>query len=266
MTDVKLIFERVLDAPAPPLTTAAQTLGAARRSMRRRRAGAAAASALGAFAVTVIVAAPMALHGSARQQVTPGATPSAIASVDLSPTAEPTVTAPIPFEQTVLSVLLASIPAGYILPAAGTVSFNGSLNQVQGTQLNRNLDGTVEYIASTDVYRGDQASSVSVHVIVGPGAMPVVADPCSVPGPMHQGLDEGCQVVTSSGGLPVRLSYSTTVPGRVYRAAVAYPGVTVYTQEAPFGGMLQQAPMDPPVFGPTGLPELAANPGFRPTG
>lgn len=264
MTDIKLLFERVLETTAPPLTPAEQTLGAARRSVARRRAGGVAASALAACAVAAIVATPLALHSTAAPQVTAGDTPSVTPSVELSPTAEPTVPPATPFEQTLLSVLLANIPAGYTLPGAAVVYFDGSMNRVQGTQVNPDADGTVEYIASTDFYRGDEASSISVHVIVGPRAMPVVADLCSVAGPMHQGVDDGCQDITTSAGVPVRLSYSDKIPGRVYYAAVAYPGVTVYTQEAPFGGMLQQAPMVPPAFGPTGLAELAANPGFRP--
>jgi hypothetical protein len=223
-----------------------------------------AASALAACAVAAIVATPLALHGSAAPRVTAGQTPPVTPSADVSPTAEPTVPPTTPFEQTMLSVLLANIPAGYTLPTAATVFFNGSMNQVQGTQVNPDTDGTVEYIASTDIYRGGEASSVSVHVIVGPRAMPVATDPCTVEGPRHQGVEEGCQAITTSGGVTVRLAYSDKIPGRVYYAAVAYPGVTVYTQDAPFGGMLGQTPMDPPVFGPTGLAELAANPDFRP--
>jgi len=261
MTDVKLIFEQVLEAPAPPLTPAAQTLGAARRSVVRRRAVAATGSAFAAFAVAAIVATPLALHGHGAPPTTAGSAGPAPTSA-LSPTAAPTTATP--FDETMLSVLLASIPSGYTLPSAPTVFFNGSTVAVQVTQLNTDLDGTVEYIASTDVYRGDAASSVAVHVIVGPRAMPIGPDLCSLPGPMHQGDDLGCEVVFSSGGVPVRLSYDDKIPGRVYYAAVAYPGVTVYTQEGPFGGMLGQAPMDPPVFGSTGLVELAANPGFRP--
>ncbi len=279
MTDVKQIFQRVLDTPAPPLTPAVTTLAVARRARQRRRTLTIAASCgAAAIAVAAVLAGPVMLRSNAGGVVdvgdpSIGPTVNPTVATQPPPTTDPTPTGTATASpddqaaqhaQAMLDLLIASLPSGYTVPETDTATCPGGPCQLRFAEASP-LDGGMYYLAGTDVYRGDAGSVVSLDVYVGTSELlPVLDHPCDGPAVRHQSSDEGCQEITTSTGAVARVSYAPKTAGRIYYASVAYPGITVVAREAPLGGMLQLSVMDPPVFDPQGLAELAALPELLP--
>ena len=167
-----------------------------------------------------------------------------------------------------LRVLVSRVPSGYTTPETeiidGVVDGKPVQIMVKLVQVFRTRDGSVSYHASTDVYRGEQGGNLSVNAVAGPGASPVTDDPCATLGQPHQGVDEGCHVVTASNGLKVRLSSSARGGSRIYHAEVAYQDVTVFAGQTLLGGVALKEPLPGPFLSERDFAELVALPAFKP--
>lgn len=214
-----------------------------------------------AAALTVIGQPPSPATSDAAAEPTPGPpsrTPFVVPSYDrpLSPQEH---------ARMMLGILLASVPPDLMLPdspvAARTVDGRVEPVAVQGTSVDT-VPGGTRYTAHTEVYRsgpyGVGTAVISISALVGPGAMPVVGDPCGIPGPPEPDTDIACRVVTTESGARVRVA--STYGWRYISAAVAYPGLTVFAIEEPAPG----PPFDEPVLSPQALAELVATPALRP--
>lgn len=192
--------------------------------------------------------------------VAPSRTPFVVPTYDRPLTPEEHV-------QVMLGILLASIPPSFTLPDAPVVerSVRGRVEQVevQGTHIDA-VAGATLYTASTEAYRdgpyGVGASTISLSVLVGAGAMPVVDHPCGIPGPPQPDTDIACSVVTTASGTRVR--YASTSGWFFVSAAVAYPGVTVFAIQTPADGVRGT---DEPILSRQAIAELVATPALKPS-
>ncbi len=122
MTDVRDLFDQLLDAPAPAMRPAGDVLAAARRSAaRRRRAGIASAGLLTAAAVAAgAFVVPTLTGGGAAPAAAPQAPPfSAAASIAPSAAAErpaPRARAAAVHGRVLTTRLRAAVPPGYATP------------------------------------------------------------------------------------------------------------------------------------------------------
>jgi hypothetical protein len=288
-TEMKDLFQRVLEDPGPPLAGTDRVLGAARRTARRRRAGTAVAcSALAAVAVAGAAVGVPALAGA----LTP-AGHHAAGSGGTSPTGSasgatnsgPPTGGPSPSHSDVahesipatpqgkadrmLAALLAAVPAGYTTPTTDTASdANGQRYEVRGTQVmptsqtGENNGKGWHLDASTDVYRGDQAGAVAVTVTDNDQPVPD-GDVCQLQ-IQHQGSGEqSCQTVMVS-GTRVRVSVRDLGQyGKIWYATVFTDGWTTQVQEGQNGLRPGSALLATLPYTPQQLAQLAMNPAFQ---
>jgi hypothetical protein len=282
-TEMKDLFQRVLDDPGPPLAGTDRVLGAARRTARRRRAGTAVAcSALAAVAVAGAAVGVPALagaltptgHHAAGSGGTSGTTNSAPPTGGPSPdqsdvASQSTPATPQGKADRMLAALLAAVPAGYTTPTTDTASdANGQQYEVRGTQVmptsqtGENNGKGWHLNASTDVYRGDQAGAVAVTVTDNDQPVPD-GDVCQLQ-IQHQGSGEqSCQTVMVS-GTRVRVSVRDLGQyGKIWYATVFTDGWTTQVQEGQNGLRPGSALLATLPYTPQQLAQLAMNPAFQ---
>ena len=213
-----------------------------------------------AAALTVIGQPPAPASTNDVAVSTPSRTPFVVPTYDRRLTPEE-------HAQVMLGILLASIPPRFTLPDSPVVTrtVDGRVEQVevQGTDIEA-VEGGTQYTASTEVYLdgpyGVGTGTITLSVLVGAGAMPVVEDPCSIPGPPQPDTDIECRVVTTESGARVRVA--STYGWRFISAAIAYPGVTVFAIHEPSGTV---RPSTEPALANRALAELVATPALKPS-
>ena len=259
MNDVKDLFSRVLDADTPrPVATRAEMLAVAHRAAARRRARhLTAVCASVALVVAAATAAPQWL-GRDDGGLTTGDRPSATAAPNRS--APPPRLASEQHAASMLNTLLRHVPAGYTTPTAPIVTDDEGVEyQLQGTSVEVSEQ---QILATTDVYRGTKAGSLSARVTLGPGATPR-GDLCVTGEISHQGTEAGCRVITATNGLPVRFSWRSDSTGRVEYAARFHPGGYVLVHQLRYGLKPGSTPLGR-VLTEQALADAAADPAFWP--
>jgi hypothetical protein len=289
MTDIKEVFARVLDAPAPPMTAGEDLLAAASAAASRRRTvrgGAVALAAASAVALAV-TAAPAVLGGTDPGPANP---PPATATpkpptpkppTPIPPTPDATGT-PTPFPpaapgrlptpagtgkgcagsappagslaceilagpeferaRRLGAALRAAVPAGYEVPP-GSPSFGAT----------RHPNGETTRNAGVTVRRGrDQGYLVVIFAAGGSTGGGSAGDLCARPIDLPQ---SDCRVLTTGGGVRIRLSTVGQGSSLYYAAVRYYRDATVEVTHGATGG---------PMLSAGQLAELAARPEFGP--
>ena len=259
MNDVKDLFSRVLDADIPrPVATRDDMLAVAHRAAARRRTRhLTTAVASVALAVAAATAGPHWL-GRNNDGLTTGDHPNVTASPS-RPAPTPRL-APEQHATAMLKVLLAHVPRGFTTPSAPTITDDeGIEHQVQGTHVEVPAK---QILATTDVYSGKKAGSLSAIVTVGQGAAPT-GDLCATASISHQGTETGCSTITATNGVPIRFSWRLLSTGRLEYAARYYPGGYVLIQQMTYGLKPASTPLGL-IMSERALADVAADPAFFP--
>jgi len=277
MSEAKEIFQRLLDTPQPPLRDGGEVLAHAARSAQRRQTRLAVATGLAVVAVLLPLVGVV--SDSGHVDTTNSATP--VLTPTISPTTgEPTTAAAVPTNtwpqdfallDRMQATLLKHIPAGYDVPSTDTakgVNWNGETISYhpRGAQIRSMPDGSDAYTAFTELYLDGLVATLEVDTIVnGKSRLPMLADPCSAAGVAHQGLDTGCQTITTVGGLVARCTYRPAGDGNLYYASIAFADATVFVTQKFGSEELGPIPSSlyKQVFTTAQLAEIAADPGFR---
>jgi hypothetical protein len=259
MNDVKDLFGRVLDADTPrPVATRDDMLAVARRAAARRRARHLTAAC--ASVALVVGAATAAPHWLGRDDdgLTTG-DHSSVTAAPSHPAATPRL-APERHATAMLKALLKHVPGDLTTPSAPTIKGNDGVEyQVQGTHVE---SPAKQILATTDIYSGKKAGSLTATVTVGQGPVPT-GDLCATASISHDDTEQGCRTITATNGLPVRFSWRYLSIGRTEYAARYYPGGYVLIQQLTYGLKPASTPLGL-VMTERALADAAADPAFWP--
>jgi hypothetical protein len=255
MTDVRELFDRVLEEPAPPLAPCSAVIGVARRRRRRQR-GALAVTCAAVAVGAVLVAPRFGLGGAAPD----GPADNRSAEVTSSQSADPDrVTGGIGIEDMYAALLAAVRGRVTLLHHAG-----------EGwADLDRTTGGVGAF---ADFHIGDRGGQLHAYLEPGPARAPR-GDLCDVPpiAEVMTGPETSCTTMWV-GDVPVRVSTKRTRPpssdlgtsATIHTAVRFVDGWAIVVWETPWVNDYSMPMLTTPTFSDADLADMAADPGFLP--
>lgn len=272
MTDyeIKDLFERVLDAPEPPLPAASRAINAGRTARRRRALG------LSATALAVVLLAGAGAAGllSGDPSVPPqrgiarGYTPHPTPNVThFLPSGRPQTAGPdlVTRASQLLDQLTRSVPPGYTVPKADLVrdgSYSYEVRGYTGPAGRAPATGGWVIEAHTDIYRAGRAGSLWVDW-TNNRRYPPTRSACDVSIPLRHTETAAQCSVTSLDGILVRLDEQHLPDGTTVRYATAFGSDHAVTVSADQRGAYPgRGPLPAPPLSDADLARLVTGPGF----